>query len=90
MQPAPGRRTFIRAVTPLIENDELSTTVSIGTREQMTSTPTQTAEVAIGGLGYAGVNSDGRYHRVNISVPAGDEWRNASGYQVDFSVSGVY
>lgn len=89
-QPATGKRTFIRAVTPLIENDSVNTTVSIGTRDQMTTTPIYTDAVTIGPLGFAGVNADGRYHRVSVGVPAGAEWGDASGYQVEFEVSGAY
>lgn len=89
-QPEVGKRTFVRAVTPLIESDSTNTTINIGTREQMTSTPIYTDKQVIGPLGYAAVNADGRYHRVSITIPSGSEWSEASGYQVEFEVSGAY
>lgn len=89
-QPETGKRAFVRAVTPLIQNDTFNTTVSIGTRDQMTSTPIFSDNTTIGPLGYAAVNADGRYHRVRVSIPTASEWSDASGFQVEFEVSGAY
>lgn len=89
-QTASGRRTFIRSITPLVENDDLSTTVAVGAKEQMTTTPIFTGDTAIGPLGYAGLNADGRYFRTRVTIPSGSEWRGAWGFGVDYSVSGVY
>jgi len=90
MQPVPGNRTFVRGVTPLLENEEKDTAVSIGTRDDMVSTVDFTDPATIGSLGYAALSSDGRYHRFKFIVPDGSEWGDAYGYQVDSDVSGVY
>ena len=90
MQPSPGNRTFVRGVTPLIENEEKDTLISIGTRDDMVAPVDFTTPVTIGALGYAPLSSDGRYHRVKIVIPEDSEWGDAYGYQVDSDVSGVY
>lgn len=90
MQPATGKRTFVRGVTPLLENASKNTQVSIGTRDDMVPTVDFSAPVTIGSLGFANLASDGRYHRVKITVPEDSEWGDAYGYQIDSDVSGVY
>lgn len=89
-QPIVGRRAFVDTVTPLIENADANTTVSLGSRDQMISTITYTPEQAIGGIGYAPFNVDGRYNRVRVCVPAGSDWSNAYGFQVTARASGMY
>jgi hypothetical protein len=87
-QPQPGRRAFVRAVTPLILNEDETTLVTLGGRNRQNTIYTTQADVALGPTGYAPFNFDARYFRVAISVPEGDEWDDAYGFQVDFDVSG--
>lgn len=90
MQPSPGNRTFVRGVTPLLENQSKDTQISIGTRNDMVPTVDFTTPVAIGSLGFAPLASDGRYHRVKVIVPEDSEWSDAYGYQIDSDVSGEH
>ncbi len=89
-QPATGRRTFVSGVAPLIENDSEDTSVTVGYRNGMTtgfnSAPTST----IGPIGYAATNVDGRYFRVSIDVPAGRDWADAYGFQVEHEAGGAF
>jgi len=89
-QPVTGQRSFISGVTPLIANASENTRVSIGTREGMTPGFVTSPSVAIGAIGYAPQNVDGRYFRVNVEIPADTDWSDAYGFQVDAVPSGVY
>lgn len=87
-QPVTGKRSFISGVTPLIANEAENTTVSIGTRDAMTKSFVTSSASTVGTLGYAPVNVDGRYFRVNVQVPAGQEWSDAYGFQVEYEAAG--
>ena len=82
-----NRRNFVEAVTPLVEADTAS--VVLGTRDRMTQTLTVTPETPIGPIGFAPFNHDGRYFRVTVTIPAGVEWSQAYGYQIEARTAGV-
>ena len=90
MQPATGRRTFVTAITPLISEDTQAITASVGVRDRMTSTPTFTAETSQGPLGYVPLAADGRYVRGRVTIPAGVNWSDAYGLQVEHTPGGHY
>lgn len=87
-QPMPGRRVYVRAVTPLVTNDLENTTINLQGRNRQTGTLASSGDVAMGPLGFAPFSFDARYFRVNITVPAGAEWSDAYGFQLDMDVSG--
>lgn len=89
-QPAKGKRSFIRDVTPLIASNDMQATVRVGTRERMTQSVAVSAPVPMGPLGFAPFNSDGRYFRAVIETGAGEEWSDAYGFQVNFDESGDF
>lgn len=90
MQPQKGRRSFVRGVTPLIANESENTICTIGYRDTMTKSYTVSPASAVGTIGYAPFNVDGRYFRVGMEVPAATTWSDAYGYQVEFNASGAY
>lgn len=89
VQPVTGHRTFIRAVTPLLANESEGTMVSIGTRETMTKSFVTSQSSTVGTQGYAPLNVDGRYFRTTITVPSGQQWSDAYGYQIEYESSGT-
>mgnify|MGYP000330182288 CR=1 FL=1 len=89
-QPVTGQRTFVRSVTPIIANDSEGTIISLGARESMTKSFLTSASVAIGPLGYAATNVDGRYFRVTARIPSGEVWSDAFGLQLEHEPSGAF
>lgn len=87
-QPQPGKRVFIRGVTPLLNEAAESALVTVSGKARPGASTTSEPDVAIGPAGFAPFNFDTRFSRVGISIPAGSEWSDAYGYQVDFDVSG--
>jgi hypothetical protein len=90
-QPAPGRRVYVRSVTPLMDGQDGSTYITLSGRGKQNGGQTQTT-TRMGPLGFAALNFDTRYLRVTISTApdgAGDEWREAFGYEMDFDVAGL-
>ncbi len=88
-QPITGYRTFVKEVTPLIENANSATQVTLGCRVTQAETVTYTAAGSIGPLGYVPFNTDSRYIRTRITIPSGEVWDNAYGFQVEYKKGGV-
>ncbi|MGL4310949.1 MAG: hypothetical protein ACRCSU_10715, partial [Paracoccaceae bacterium] len=82
-QPTLGRRTFVSSVTPLITNNDESTTVVLSGRDRQTDLIVSTTDMPTGPVGFAGVNFDARYFSVKINIPAGANWRDAYGFQLE-------
>jgi len=87
-QPAPGRRAFVREVTPIITDDAASARVTLRGRDDQRSILRAQADVALGSMGFAPMAFDARYFRVAVSLPAGAVWTDAFGFQMDMEVSG--
>ena len=86
-QPQPGKRVYVRSVTPLINDQTDATLVTVTGRERMGAATTSDPDVAIGPLGFAPFAYDSRFIRVGLNIPAGTTWGDAYGYQIDFDVS---
>lgn len=86
-QPVTGRRSFVRAVTPLITNG--APQVAISGRSTMQAQPTLSAYVGVGAVGYAPLAVDARFFSVAVQIPGGAEWSDAYGLQIETSVSGL-
>lgn len=89
-QIAPGARSFVSAVTPLITNADESTTVSLGGRDRQIDVITYSADTPMGPLGFAPVNFDARYFRVSIKIPPAAAWTDAYGFQIEATTSGAH
>lgn len=86
-QPFVGRRSFVSEVTPLIEASQMS--VRLGVRDKINDPVVQTEAVNVGPVGFAPLNGDARYFRVIIDIPAGVEWSEGYGYQLNAVDSGA-
>lgn len=87
-QPAPGLRSFVSEVTPLIENIDGNTLAAVGTRERTGASVTFTGNVAQGSHGFIPFNADGRYFRTRLTVPPAANWDKCTGVQVEYVPSG--
>lgn len=87
-QVMPGKRCFVSAVVPLLTNADENTVVAVEGRNTQTTATTATAETEMGPLGFAPFNFDARYFRMRIRVPAGTNWSDAFGLQVEAKASG--
>ena len=86
IHPRPGERSFVSEVTPLIEAENIN--VRLLCRDKMTGPAMESPTSAVGPIGFAPFNHDARYYGVIIEVPAGEEWSNPYGYQVNAGRSG--
>lgn len=87
-QPQPGKRVFVRSVTPIVTDSSDATLVTMTGRVRAGASYTSAPDVAIGPIGFAPFNFDSRFVRVGLTIPAGTTWNDAFGYQIDFDVSG--
>jgi hypothetical protein len=84
LEPFPGRRTLITGVRPLIDGTNMQTPqVAIKHREVAEAMPTVTPYSNINALGKAPIRTSGRYVRASITIPAGGDWKNISGAEID-------
>lgn len=86
-QAIPGKRAFIRGVAPLTEATSVST--QVGARETLQASRSWTAASTLTRTGNCPTRSSGRYHRVRASIPAGDDWTNIAGVEIDVVQEGM-
>lgn len=88
-QPEVGFRVCTSAITPLVENLAENTTIAVGSREAFKGDVVKwTEDEVVGSSGFAPVIKDGRYLRARMTVPAGVDWQQATGMQVEYNVTG--
>jgi hypothetical protein len=80
-QIAPGSRTFVSAVRPLVDGGTLA--VQVGTRERTNDPIVWGSDVAQNAVGSCVVRSSGRYHRARVKIAAGSQWSHAQGIEVE-------
>lgn len=90
LQPKHGHRTFIRAVTPLIANGGENTMIAVGYRDGMVPGYSTSPTATVGPLGFSAHNVSGRYFRLDMTIPAGQDWQDAYGVQVEYDVEGPF
>lgn len=81
-----GRRTFVRSVRPIVDADDDTITVSLGTRNRLTEPVSYSSPVAVNRLGECPQLSDARYHRARIAVSGG--FRALQGLDLEARPSG--
>lgn len=81
IQPDPGHRVKIDFVRPLVDSNPstITPTVSLGCRARLRDAVIYTSPVAINAWGISPTNSDTRYLRIEIVVPASSDWRHIEG-----------
>jgi hypothetical protein len=80
-QPTPGRKTLIRRVRPMIEGQNVTPSVSIGYRDDLSNSIMYTNPVAKNSTGICPVRANGRYLRAKVTIPAGSQWDFARGIE---------
>ena len=88
LQPYVGKRTFVRSVTPLVESETQGTQVALLYRDVMSRSQSATDLETVGPAGFAAMARDARYFAVRVVMPAGDNWGEAYGYQVEYTEAG--
>jgi len=81
-QPHSNGRSRVTRVRPLVEGSGTITT-AIAPRDALTETATFGSAASLNTDGSASVDSEGRYHRVRVSVAAGGTWTHAQGVGLD-------
>lgn len=87
-QAIPRKRSFVTEVTPLVENTDANSAISIATREKPGGAVTYLDPVSENDFGICPVLADGRYFRVKHTIPAGASWNKATGLQFEAQPSG--
>lgn len=77
VNPGGGKRTAIRSCRPLVDGGTPS--ISVGSRETQQGTVVFGNAVGLTGAGMAPLYQSGRYHRFQLTQPAGATWSNAMG-----------
>ncbi len=75
-----GRRSFVNEVRPIV--DCANASIRVGRRERLGDALTYTASSQLQASGRAPVRASGRYHRAELTIPAGENWTAAQG--IDF------
>jgi hypothetical protein len=87
-QPEPGRRVFVSEGWPLVNGTQSLVEMGlVSTDNANASFIGQFAPKCRGG--FCPVRADGRSMRAAIRIPMGANWRDASGFQVAYRVSGA-
>lgn len=81
MQVIPNRRGMVRGITPM--TDAAAATVQMSTRENLNATPAWGDASTLNSQGKAPYRASGRYHRIRVSVAAGEAWNDLQGVEID-------
>ncbi len=84
VQHAPGMRSLVRGVRPLVDGD--SATVAVGTRDLLSGTHSFNSQVSQNASGICPQRVDSRYHRYRVKTSG--EFRKIQGVEVKFEPGG--
>jgi hypothetical protein len=76
IEPAPGRRSTITMVRPLVDG---TSTARVTSRARIADTATSTSYSSLQTNGDIPVRSSGRYHKVGVAIAAAASWNDAQG-----------
>ena len=80
MQPAEGRRAWVKLTRPLLDGG--TATVAVGHRERLTDAVTWEPPVSVNAIGECPQRCTGRYLRFRMELPAAQEFRHLQGLDV--------
>lgn len=84
-----GMRSYVNNVRPLI--DASTITGKIRSRERLADSVSDSASGSLNASGYVPIDSlSGRYHRVQLTVPASTTWKFAQGVELEPKPAGQY
>ena len=76
IEPAPGRRSTITMVRPLVDG---TSTARVTSRSRIADTAASTSYASLQTNGDIPVRSSGRYHKVGVAIAAAVSWNDAQG-----------
>lgn len=85
-QPFEGRRAFVQGCQML--TDATAATATFGRKERPQGSVSYGAAVSQTSQGYCPARSSGRFHRIRLSIAAGETWEHVSGVEVDAKPEG--
>ena len=88
-QPKTGNRSFIRSVMPIVETSGRALIAAIAGRDYVGDEKVYGPNSTQGPLMFCPVISDARFHSLRITIPEGEAWNKASGFQIDWEASGI-
>ena len=88
-QPAPGQRSMISQVYPIVQNSAENTEARIITKSAKGGPETISAVGMLNEAGWCPVRAEGLYARARMTIPAGAVWEKAQGVQVGFRGAGM-
>lgn len=88
-QPDPGYRSCVNGVAVMAENEDGNCRVALGGRDSLKGEAVRWTSLAKEGPdGFAHPLLDSRYIRARVVIPAGADWRKASGIQGEYFRTG--
>jgi hypothetical protein len=81
VEPSKGRRSIITNLRPLC--DTSAATITCQSRERFADSEALTSSAAMQSNGDVPLLSSGRFHRLQIDIPAGTTWTFANGLDID-------
>ena len=85
-QPAPGRRSAITKVRPIVDGTAASTTIQMGVRDNLDDSTTWASAVSLNTTGDAPVRSNTRYHKIRANISGGFDY--AQGVEATWRLAG--
>lgn len=83
----PGKRAIITNARPLVDGGIPS--VAVGHRDRLVDPVTWTSAIPMNSLGTSPVRTSGRYTRAEITLPAGSDFLNIQGTEIEASSAGI-
>lgn len=87
-QAIPGRRAFVRGIRPYTDASNISVRVATRQTQAMTELPSYRSSVTLNGRGWAPTRASGRYHIIEATIPAGEDWTHLQGVEPEVAVEG--
>jgi hypothetical protein len=87
-QPAPGRRVFVSGVTPVMDAEAWDAEAQLIMKDNRNA-ETFSGKKAAGWDGSCPVRGEGKMMRVQLIKPAGTEWVDAQGVQIEYQMAGM-
>lgn len=89
-QLSPGRRSLFKGLRPIVEGTNVTPSLVVGSRNHLSESVSYSNAAVINSYGVCNARVNGRYHRAQISIPAGSQWKFARGVDdLKFSTMGA-
>ena len=78
-QLAPGRKSLLRGMRPMVEGSDATPAITIGKRNRLQDSVSYGSAVDAQTNGYCPLRVNARYHRARLTIPAASSWTFARG-----------